>query len=150
MWRRLSIRLQYINRPAPLSYRLQSHLTPRGCWIPPLALNTTVRLPFCSHRSFSFKVHFFFFFLLPCWTSEASSGKQSLSQKQIRSAHSRGCSPQQIGWGLASLRASVITALPQGMFSRLPGDSVGCESLLPGLYCACVSHCDGPCVEKLD
>lgn len=57
-----TVHQQCVRRPAPLSYRLQSHLTPRGCWIPPLALNTTVRLPFCSHRSFSFKVHFFFFF----------------------------------------------------------------------------------------
>lgn len=41
----------------------------------------------------------------------------------------RGCSSLQIGRGLASLRASVITAQPRGMFSRLHGESLGGESL---------------------
>lgn len=42
-----------------------------------------------------------------------------------------GCSLRQIGWGLASPCASAITAKPQGMFSRLHGESLACESLFP-------------------
>lgn len=48
----------------------------------------------------------------------------------------RGSSCLQIGRGLASLRASVITAPPRGMFSRLHSESLGGESLLPD----CIVH----------
>lgn len=143
--RRLSARPQRLVRvdvhgPTPLSHKIKSYLTPRGCLIycfaceplffvwphlhrwaiflfsePQLSHSLPIHPPTPPHPTA----------LYLCCASSEEAALSGWDEMKTRRRQREASSPLQIVRGLASLRASVITAQPRGMFSRLHGESPG-------------------------